>query len=181
MLPFHQIVNDQGFLSPNLPSPFAHRSSFGFSTPRIRFSGGTGIWLSLVTSVPVLVHAVPSALAQEGGRSQRSTMKPNILVIRGDDVGWENISAYGLGVMGYTKPNLDSIGMQGIRFTDHYAQPSCTAGRAAFITGQYPIRSGTTTVGQPGDALGLQAASPCLAEVLKQPVTIHRFTVVPSS
>ncbi|UHD15239.1 sulfatase-like hydrolase/transferase [Thiocapsa bogorovii] len=94
--------------------------------------------------------------------------RPNILVIWGDDVGWENVSAYGMGVMGYSTPNIDSIGMQGIRFTDHYAQPSCTAGRAAFITGQYPIRSGMTTVGQPGDALGLQAASPSLAEVLKQ-------------
>jgi len=94
--------------------------------------------------------------------------KPNILVIWGDDIGWENVSAYGMGVMGYTTPNIDSIGMEGVRFTDHYAQPSCTAGRAAFITGQYPIRSGMTTVGQPGDALGLQAASPSLAEVLKE-------------
>ena len=93
--------------------------------------------------------------------------KPNILVIWGDDIGWENVSAYGMGVMGYKTPNIDRIGMEGIRFTDHYAQPSCTAGRAAFITGQYPIRSGMTTVGQPGDALGLQAASPSLAEVLK--------------
>ena len=69
--------------------------------------------------------------------------------------------------MGYTTPNIDSIGNEGIKFTDHYAQSSCTAGRASFITGQYPIRSGMTTVGQPGDALGLQPASPCLAEVLK--------------
>jgi len=94
--------------------------------------------------------------------------RPNILVIWGDDIGWENVSAYGMGVMGYTTPNIDSIGFEGIRFTDHYAQPSCTAGRAAFITGQYPIRSGMTTVGQPGDKLGLQTASPSLAEVLKK-------------
>ncbi|WP_449433448.1 arylsulfatase [Pseudomonas putida] len=93
--------------------------------------------------------------------------KPNILVIWGDDIGWQNVSAYGMGTMGYTTPNIDSIGMQGIRFTDQYAQPSCTAGRAAFITGQYPIRSGMTTVGLPGDKIGLQAASPSLAEVLK--------------
>jgi arylsulfatase len=70
--------------------------------------------------------------------------------------------------MGYTTPNIDRIGLEGIRFTDHYAQNSCTAGRAAFITGQYPIRSGLVTVGVPGDKLGLQAASPCLAEVLKK-------------
>jgi len=94
--------------------------------------------------------------------------KPNILVIWGDDIGWENVSAYGMGVMGYTTPNIDRIGNEGIRFTDHYAQPSCTAGRAAFITGQYPIRSGMTTVGQPGDQLGFKADSPCLAEVLKE-------------
>jgi len=94
--------------------------------------------------------------------------KPNILVIWGDDIGWQNVSAYGMGTMGYTTPNIDRIGLEGIRFTDHYAQPSCTAGRAAFITGQYPIRSGMTTVGQPGDKLGLQAASPSLAEVLKK-------------
>jgi Sulfatase len=84
---------------------------------------------------------------------------PNILVIWGDDIGWQNVSAYGMGTMGYTTPNIDSIGMGGIRFTDHYAQPSCTAGRAAFITGQYPIRSGMTMVGQPGDPLGLQASA----------------------
>ncbi|WP_115718836.1 arylsulfatase [Gallaecimonas mangrovi] len=94
--------------------------------------------------------------------------KPNILVIWGDDIGWENVSAYGMGVMGYTTPNIDSIGKEGIRFTDHYAQPSCTAGRAAFITGQDPIRSGMTTVGQPGDPLGWSAKSPSLAEVLKK-------------
>lgn len=94
--------------------------------------------------------------------------QPNILVIWGDDIGWQNVSAYGMGTMGYTTPNIDSIGLTGIRFTDHYAQPSCTAGRASFITGQYPIRSGMTTVGQPGDKLGLQAASPSLAEVLKE-------------
>ena len=93
--------------------------------------------------------------------------KPNILVIWGDDIGWQNVSAYGMGTMGYTTPNIDSIGTEGIRFTDHYAQPSCTAGRASFITGQYPIRSGMTTVGQPGDSLGLQSKSPSLAEVLK--------------
>src|SRR3954462_8977332 len=72
-----------------------------------------------------------------------------------------------MGVMGYTAPNIDRIGLEGIRFTDQYAQNSCTAGRASFITGQYPIRSGMVTVGVPGDKLGLQAASPSLAEVLK--------------
>jgi hypothetical protein len=87
------------------------------------------------------VCAVLCILSTTAFAAERS----NILVIWGDDIGWENVSAYGMGVMGYTTPNIDSIGMQGLRFTDHYAQPSCTAGRAAFITGQYPIRSGMTT------------------------------------
>ncbi|QYJ75673.1 arylsulfatase [Shewanella sp. FJAT-52076] len=94
--------------------------------------------------------------------------QPNIVVIFGDDVGWQNVSAYGMGTMGYLTPNLDSIGNSGIRFTDHYAQPSSTAGRAAFITGQYPIRSGMTTVAMPGGDLGLKPESPSLAEVLKK-------------
>ncbi|WP_188093229.1 arylsulfatase [Sulfurovum riftiae] len=114
-----------------------------------------------------LLLALTLGLATAVIPTQLMAKKPNILVIWGDDIGWENVSAYGMGVMGYTTPNIDSIGMDGIRFTDHYAQPSCTAGRAAFITGQYPIRSGMTTVGQPGDPLGLQPESPCLAEVLK--------------
>ncbi len=85
-----------------------------------------------------------------------------------DDVGWSNVSAYGHGVMGYTTPNLDKLARDGIMFTEHYAQPSSTAGRAALITGQYPIRSGMTTVGRPGAELGLKAGSPTLAEVLKR-------------
>jgi arylsulfatase A-like enzyme len=101
-------------------------------------------------------------------QTETASKPPNILVIWGDDIGWQNVSAYGMGSMGYTTPNIDRIGMEGARFTDHYAQPSCTAGRVAFLSGQYPIRSGMTTVGMPGDKLGLQAASPSLAEVLKQ-------------
>lgn len=93
--------------------------------------------------------------------------KPNILIIFPDDVGWENLSAYSQGTMGYRTPNIDRIGNEGALFTDHYAQPSCTAGRAALITGQYPIRSGMTTVGRPGAELGLKPESPTLAEVLK--------------
>ncbi len=96
-----------------------------------------------------------------------ATDRPNILVIFGDDIGYSNVSLFQPGVMGYTTPNLDRIGREGAMFTDHYAQPSCTAGRAAFITGQYPIRSGLTTVGTPGTTLGIQPATPTLAEVLK--------------
>lgn len=94
--------------------------------------------------------------------------KPNILIIFPDDVGWQNVSLYGRGVMGYKTPNIDRIGSEGAMFVSHYAQPSCTAGRAALLTGQYPIRSGMTTVGRPGGEPGLQAGSPTLAEVLKE-------------
>jgi arylsulfatase len=93
--------------------------------------------------------------------------KPNILIIWGDDIGWYNISAYNLGVMGYRTPNIDRIGREGAIFTDWYGQQSCTAGRAAFITGQSPIRTGLTKVGLPGATLGLSAEDPTIAEFLK--------------
>lgn len=99
--------------------------------------------------------------------AQAADKKPNILIIFPDDMGWENVSAYSQGTMGYRTPNIDRIAKEGAMFTDHYAQPSCTAGRAALITGQYPIRSGMTTVGRPGAELGLKPESPTLAEVLK--------------
>ena len=92
--------------------------------------------------------------------------KPNILVIFGDDIGMWNVSAYSLGMMGKT-PNIDRIGKEGIVFTDHYGQPSCTAGRAAFIMGQMPLRTGMTTIGIPGSKRGIQKSDPTLAEVLK--------------
>lgn len=94
--------------------------------------------------------------------------QPNILIIFPDDVGWTNVSAYGRGVIGYQTPNIDRLASEGIMFTEHYAQPSSTAGRAALITGQYPIRSGMTTVGRPGAKLGLNEKTPTLAEVLKE-------------
>ena len=93
--------------------------------------------------------------------------RPNILVIWGDDVGMWNISAYHRGMMGGCTPNIDRIADEGMIFMDHYAEASCTAGRAAFITGQYPIRLGLSTVGLPGSELGLQKEDPTLAEMLK--------------
>ena len=113
---------------------------------------------------------ISSSIAVLGGALLSTSLMakpPNILVIMSDDVGFTNVSAYSHGVMGYNTPNIDRIAKEGIMFTDHYAQPSSTAGRAAFITGQYPIRSGMTTVGRPGSPLGIQAATPTLAEVLK--------------
>jgi len=93
--------------------------------------------------------------------------RPNILVLWGDDVGWFNISHNNRGAMGYRTPNIDRVAAEGIEFTDYYAQQSCTAGRAAFITGQNPVRTGLTKVGMPGADLGLQPEDPTIAELLK--------------
>jgi arylsulfatase A-like enzyme len=93
--------------------------------------------------------------------------KPNILIIWGDDIGWFNVSAYNHGIMGYRTPNIDRVAKEGALFTDWYGQQSCTAGRAAFITGQSPIRTGLTKVGLPGADLGLRPEDPTIAEVLK--------------
>jgi arylsulfatase A-like enzyme len=93
--------------------------------------------------------------------------KPNILILWGDDIGWWNISYNNRGQMGYRTPNIDRIGNEGVAFTDYYGQQSCTAGRAAFITGQNPIRTGLTKVGMPGADLGLRPEDPTIAELLK--------------
>lgn len=93
--------------------------------------------------------------------------KPNILIIWGDDIGWWNISYNSRGQMGYRTPNIDRIANEGVAFTDYYAQQSCTAGRAAFITGQNPIRTGLTKVGMPGAVVGMPAEDPTIAELLK--------------
>ena len=93
--------------------------------------------------------------------------RPNILILWGDDIGWYNISHNNRGAMGYETPNIDRFAREGIEFTDYYAQQSCTAGRAAFITGQNPVRTGLTKVGVPGAELGLQPEDPTIAELLK--------------
>jgi arylsulfatase A-like enzyme len=93
--------------------------------------------------------------------------KPNILVIWGDDIGQFNVSAYNMGMMGYKTPNIDRIAQEGALFTDWYGQQSCTAGRAAFITGQSPIRTGLTKVGLPGAPEGMQKEDPTIATLLK--------------
>jgi arylsulfatase len=103
-------------------------------------------------------------MAKGQGASGR---KPNILIIWGDDIGWFNISAYNHGIMGYRTPNIDRVAKEGCMFTDWYGQQSCTAGRAAFITGQNPIRTGLTKVGLPGAKLGLQPEDPTIADLLK--------------
>src|SRR5262245_63240592 len=95
------------------------------------------------------------------------TKQPNILFIMSDDIGWYNASCYNLGVMGYRTPNIDRIAKEGAMFTDFYGQQSCTAGRAAFITGQSPIRTGLTKVGMPGATLGLSFEDPSIGQFMK--------------
>ncbi|MBE7521010.1 MAG: arylsulfatase [Burkholderiales bacterium] len=117
---------------------------------------------------PSLAGALAAgALALLASASALAQGKPNILVIWGDDIGQFNISAYNRGMMGYKTPNIDSIAAEGALFTDWYGQQSCTAGRAAFITGQSPIRTGLTKVGLPGAPEGMQAADPTIATLLR--------------
>jgi arylsulfatase A-like enzyme len=116
----------------------------------------------------LLALALPLALAFSGAATaQTASKKPNIVVIMGDDVGMWNISAYHRGMMGGSTPNIDRIANEGALFTDYYAQQSCTAGRAAFILGQTPFRTGLLKVGLPAAKQGLQDKDPTLAELLK--------------
>jgi len=96
-----------------------------------------------------------------------ATKKPNILILWGDDIGTWNVSYFSRGMMGYRTPNIDRVANEGVAFTDYYGQQSCTAGRAAFITGQNPVRTGLTKVGLPGAPIGLQKEDPTIAELLK--------------
>jgi arylsulfatase A-like enzyme len=120
--------------------------------PSILRLGGTALFALLVTF---------------GNAAQAQARKPNVLVIWGDDIGGFNVSAYNQGVMGYRTPNIDSIARDGAMFTDWYGQQSCTAGRAAFITGQSPIRTGLTKVGLPGAPEGMKKEDPTIATLLR--------------
>jgi len=123
-----------------------------------KFWRGMLVAMGLALAQPLL----PSPAA-----AQAPAKPPNILVIMGDDVGWYNVGAYHQGIMSGKTPNLDKLAAEGMRFTDYYAEASCTAGRANFITGQIPLRTGLTTVGQAGADVGLPAEAATLAAVLK--------------
>ena len=109
-----------------------------------------------------------------GAGLHAQTPPPNIIVIMGDDIGWSNIGVYNQGVMSGRTPNLDRLANEGMRFTDYYAEASCTAGRANFITGELPIRTGLTTVGQAGSPLGIPDEAVTIAQVLKAIGLRHR-------
>ncbi|NET28317.1 MAG: arylsulfatase [Okeania sp. SIO1I7] len=118
--------------------------------------------MSLILWVSGILPWLPTSAA-----FAETTQLPNILVIMGDDIGLTNVSAYGKGIVGYDTPNIDRIANEGVLFTDYYAEQSCTAGRAAFITGQSGLRTGLLKVGFPGADFGIQDDDPTLAEMLK--------------
>ncbi|WP_095081877.1 arylsulfatase [Mesorhizobium sophorae] len=118
------------------------------------------------TALAAATAALATAPVVSTAQAQPAS-KPNVLFIMGDDIGWFNVSAYNMGIMGYRTPNIDRIGKEGAVFTDWYGQQSCTAGRAAFITGQSPIRTGLTKVGLPGATLGLGPDDPSIGDVMK--------------
>ena len=117
----------------------------------------------------VALAAAAQMLAAGSAQAQTQTQprKPNIVIIWGDDIGQSDISAYSMGLMGFKTPNIDRVAKEGVIFTDYYAEQSCTAGRASFITGQSGLRTGMTKVGLPASTLGLQKEDPTTAELLK--------------
>jgi arylsulfatase A-like enzyme len=128
--------------------------------------GGTSLAL---TALAVSAASAPAVAQQQAAPAQGSgsSKPPNILVIFGDDIGIPQISAYTMGLMGYRTPNIDRIAREGAIFTDSYGQQSCTAGRASFILGQEPFRTGLLTIGMPGDPHGIQDWMPTIADVMK--------------
>jgi arylsulfatase A-like enzyme len=136
------------------------------SKPRISLLDRRNLLLG--STALAAASALRSATSIQPAQAQQAAgQKPNILFIMGDDVGWFNIGAYHQGIMSSKTPNLDRIAAEGMRFTDYYAEASCTAGRANFITGQIPLRTGLTTVGQAGADVGMPDQSVTVATVLK--------------
>ena len=128
-------------------------------TARNRPSCAQLIGATAIVSIAALLN--PTSLQAQ------TQPQPNIIFIMGDDIGWNNIGVYNQGIMSGRTPNLDRLANEGMRFTDYYAEASCTAGRANFITGELPIRTGLTTVGQAGSPLGMPDQAPTIATVLK--------------
>ncbi len=128
---------------------------------RKRFLALSGLMALAVVPLQSMAQATPAEA------TSADAQKPNILIIWGDDIGYWNVSHNNRGMMGYQTPNIDRIANEGLSFTDYYGEQSCTAGRAAFITGQIPVRTGLTKVGMPGAIQGLQKEDPTIAELLK--------------
>jgi arylsulfatase A-like enzyme len=139
---------------PNLKSNTVNRRNMLLAGTALAAASALGTAASVQKAVAQAQQAAPSG-------------KPNILVIMGDDVGWFNIGAYHQGIMSGQTPNLDKLAAEGMRFTDYYAEASCTAGRANFITGELPLRTGLTTVGQAGADVGIPEQACTIATALK--------------
>ncbi|HTS69221.1 MAG TPA: sulfatase-like hydrolase/transferase, partial [Terriglobia bacterium] len=122
-------------------------------------------WYGKISLAVAIVATIFCAAAPPAAKAQQK--KPNIVVVMADDVGWSNIGVYNMGMMAGRTPNLDKMAKEGMIFTDYYAEASCTAGRAAFITGELPIRTGMTTVGQAGADIGLPFEAMTMATALK--------------
>jgi len=129
--------------------------------------GAAGLAAGSLGGVQMAQAQQPAAPARPAAPPAAPQGKPNILVIFGDDIGWSNISAYNMGMMGYRTPNIDRIAKEGAIFTDAYGENSCTAGRSAFITGQSPLRTGLSKVGLPGAPEGMRPEDPTIAVLLK--------------
>jgi arylsulfatase A-like enzyme len=151
-------------------NPFERASavttSFAPQTPQDISSCQAGECSAGLSKVKALA-AIGEHNAKVSATAQNEGKKPNICIIWGDDIGQSNISAYSHGLMGYQTPNIDRVAKEGMMFTDYYAEQSCTAGRASFITGQHGMRTGLTKVGLPAATLGLQKEDPTIAEMLK--------------
>jgi arylsulfatase A-like enzyme len=156
-------MSNQGDGLPNDTSS-SDKSSAGLKRRDLLLSGSSLVAASAFSAVGL---TSPAHAQQPATAPATAGQRPNIVVVMGDDIGWFNIGAYHQGIMSGKTPNLDKLAAEGMRFTDYYAEASCTAGRANFITGELPIRTGLTTVGQAGSPIGMPDEAPTIATVLK--------------
>ena len=162
-------LNQKGFTARWLPvagfSTSAARRAYSKAVPT---KGGYDMKVATTLARIAAALGVAVGLACTTSLVQaQDQAKPNIVMIMGDDIGWFNIGAYHRGMMAARTPNLDQLAAEGMMFTDYYAEASCTAGRANFITGEIPFRTGMTTVGQAGATIGMPAEAPTIATALK--------------
>jgi arylsulfatase A-like enzyme len=148
--------------TPSISSPDKTRA--GLKRRDLLLSGSSLVAASALSAVGL---TSPAQAQQPATAPATAGQRPNIVVVMGDDIGWFNIGAYHQGIMAGRTPNLDKLAAEGMRFTDYYAEASCTAGRANFITGELPIRTGLTTVGQAGSPIGMPDEAPTIATALK--------------
>src|SRR5215470_7254675 len=148
------------------PETSPEQNNTGLKRRDLLLSGSSLVAASALSAVG-LTNAAQAQQQPTAPATASTGQKPNIVFIMGDDIGWFNIGAYHQGIMAGRTPNLDKLAAEGMRFTDYYAEASCTAGRANFITGELPIRTGLTTVGQAGSPIGMPAEAPTIATALK--------------